>query len=66
LNGVISILEEYGWSWTYHAYREFHGWDVEYNETMTSDANRDFAKATLPTQREIVLKQGFARNSFLK
>ena len=29
LADCISIFEEYGWSWTYHAFREWHGWDVE-------------------------------------
>ncbi|QYR23757.1 glycoside hydrolase family 5 protein [Paenibacillus sp. sptzw28] len=62
---LIEIFEEYGWSWTYHAYREWHGWDPEYNEVMTSDANRESAKATEPTDRELILKSYFDRNEFL-
>ncbi|MBD0380897.1 cellulase family glycosylhydrolase [Paenibacillus sedimenti] len=62
---LIELFEEYGWSWTYHAYSEWHGWDVEYNEVMTSDLNRDSAIATEPTDRELVLKAYFNRNEFL-
>ena len=29
LRDVISICEEYGWDWTYHAFREWPGWSVE-------------------------------------
>ncbi len=30
LKDVISILEEYGWDWSYHAFRESHYWSVEH------------------------------------
>jgi endoglucanase len=30
LSDCIDIFEEYGWDWTYHAYREWSGWSVEY------------------------------------
>jgi hypothetical protein len=65
IRDLISIFEEYRWSYTYHGYGEWQGWDVEYNETMTSDANRWSAKATEPTDRELILKAYFARNRFL-
>ena len=26
----IEIFEEYGWDWTYHAFREWNGWSVEH------------------------------------
>lgn len=29
LRDCISIFEEYGWDWTYHAFREYDGWSVE-------------------------------------
>ena len=29
LRDCISLFEEYGWDWTYHAFREWAGWDVE-------------------------------------
>jgi len=30
LADCISIFNEYGWDWTYHAYAEFEGWSVEH------------------------------------
>lgn len=27
---VIDLFEEYGWDWTYHAFREWQGWSVEH------------------------------------
>ena len=26
----IAVFEEYGWDWTYHAFREWNGWSVEH------------------------------------
>lgn len=28
----VALIEAEGWSWTYHAFREFHGWDAELPE----------------------------------
>ncbi len=30
LEDVIAVFEEYGWDWSYHAFRESHYWSVEY------------------------------------
>lgn len=30
LKDMISLLEEYGWDWTYHAFREWNGWSIEH------------------------------------
>ena len=30
LADCIAIFEEYGWDWTYHAFREWRGWSVEH------------------------------------
>ena len=30
LADAISLFGEYGWDWTYHAFREWHGWSVEH------------------------------------
>ncbi len=65
IRDCIELFEELGWSWTYHAYNEWHGWDVEYTDAMTSDANKDAAKALSPTDRELILKDYFNRNVFL-
>ena len=33
LTDCISLFEEYGWHWTYHAFREWQGWSVEHEAT---------------------------------
>ena len=30
LRDCIEVFEEYGWDWTYHAFREWNGWSVEH------------------------------------
>lgn len=61
IDDCISIFEEYGWNWTYHAYREWNGWDVEY-ENGTS--KHDKAKVSLTdTDRKKVLLKWFAKNN---
>ncbi len=30
LRDCIDLFEEYGWDWSYHAFREWEGWSVEY------------------------------------
>ena len=30
LRDAISLFEEYGWDWSYHAFREWAGWSVEH------------------------------------
>ena len=30
IRDCIGMFEEYGWDWTYHAYREWAGWSVEH------------------------------------
>jgi hypothetical protein len=57
LKDVIELFEEYGWDWTYHAYREWDGWSVEHG----SDPN-DHAPTKEPTDRKKLLLQWFAQN----
>lgn len=33
IRDCISIFNEYGWHWTYHAFREWSGWSVEHEAT---------------------------------
>ena len=40
----IEIFEEYGWDWTYHAFREWNGWSLEHEGTpgnIRPSANND-------------------------
>lgn len=32
LRDTLDLFQEYGWSWTYHAFREWHGWSLEHDE----------------------------------
>ena len=60
LDDCISIFEEYGWNWTYHAFREWNGWDVEYeNGTSKNDPPK---KAIQDTERKKVLMKWFKKN----
>jgi len=31
---AIALFESYGWSWTYHAWRQYYGWDAEVPESF--------------------------------
>jgi len=53
LDDCISIFEEYGWDWTYHAFREWEGWSVEHADLPRDRTNHP--KATGPTDRQQVL-----------
>ena len=44
LSDLLSIFAEWGWSWTYHAWREWHGWDAE----MGPDARDSQRRGTQP------------------
>ncbi|AHF90047.1 endoglucanase [Opitutaceae bacterium TAV5] len=60
LDDCISIFEEYGWDWTYHAFREWPGWSVEH-ENEPYDI-RNHTRATSPTDRLQVLLKYFSKN----
>ncbi len=57
LRDCIELFEEYGWDWTYHAYREWDGWSVEHGNNP-----RDHAPSAEPTDRQQLLLSWFARN----
>jgi aryl-phospho-beta-D-glucosidase BglC (GH1 family) len=57
LRDVIDIMEEYGWDWAYHAFREWDGWSVEHG----TDKNDNKRSAT-PTSRQQLLQSWFAKN----
>lgn len=58
LEDVTAIFEEHGWDWTYHAYREWPGWNLEYG----ADA-ADMQPAKQPTARFKVLEKWWKRNA---
>ncbi len=60
LEDCVSIFEEYGWDWSYHAYREWPGWSVEH-ENLPVDKDHHTPAAT-DTDRKKVLLNWFAKN----
>lgn len=57
LRDCIEIFEEYGWDWTYHAYREWDGWSVEHGPDP-----KDRQPTREPTDRKKLLLEWFAKN----
>lgn len=57
LRDCIAIFEDWGWSWSYHAFREWDGWSVEH------DSNPDNHERTpQPTDRQLLLINSFRKN----
>lgn len=57
LADCISLFEEYGWDWTYHAYREWHGWSLEHGPDPA-----DHQPTSEPCDRREVVLGWFAQN----
>jgi endoglucanase len=57
LRDCIELFEEYGWDWTYHAYREWDGWSIEHGNDP-----KEHQPAKEPTDRMKLLRSWFARN----
>ena len=58
LRDCIELFEEYGWDWTYHAFREWNGWSVEHEVDWKT-------KTIVPSSdnpRKRVLLEGLSRN----
>jgi len=57
LRDVIDLFEEYGWDWSYHAFREWDGWSVEHGPDRSDRKPTD-----RPTARMKLLLDWFAMN----
>lgn len=53
----ISLFEGWGWSWAYHAFREWDGWSPEHGPNRF-----DHEPMSAPTDREILLRAAFQKN----
>ncbi len=53
LTDLADIINEYGWDWCYHAFREWGGWSLEHHERNAGE----------PTQWDFVASPGNARMS---
>lgn len=57
LSDLIDIFEKNGWDWSYHAFREWQGWSVEYGSDKDATAPE-----TKPTDRLLLLKSWYVKN----
>ena len=57
LNDLLTIAEEYGWDWCYHAYREWSGWSAEHC------ADHDAETIDLDNPRLKLLLKYFKKNN---
>lgn len=57
LKDMIELLEEYGWDWTYHAFREWSGWSLEHE---VSAEGKIVSSQDNPRRRVVV--EGFRKN----
>lgn len=59
LRDCIAVFEEYGWDWSYHAFREWDGWSVEHS---CEGPGKAFAPST-DNPRKRALLDGFSANA---
>jgi hypothetical protein len=57
LRDLVDLFEQNGWDWTYHAFREWHGWSVEHGPDAANDRPLD-----RPTDRQELLLGWFSKN----
>jgi len=55
----ISLFEEYGWSWCYHSYGGWNGWNPTFD---AGDVTNNEVNGGKETDRLRVLKEGWSRN----
>jgi len=60
LTDVIDIFESYGWSWTYHSFRESKLWSLEHDEAFW-DRKKNPGMGPLPTTNETERAKMFKR-----
>ena len=57
LRDVTGIFNRHGWSWTYHAFREYPGWSLEHEDGVV---RKDAAlKPVRESARGKVMKEAF-------
>lgn len=57
LKDCIELFEEYGWDWSYHAFREWRGWSVEHEAPVAYQF-----RPSVDNPRKRVLLDGFRKN----
>jgi hypothetical protein len=56
----IELFEEFGWDWSYHAFREWSGWSVE--DDQDDQDQGDTAPSKTQTSREKLLREWYGKN----
>ena len=62
LQDVIDLFEVRGWSWSYHAFREWHGWSLEHDEEFWMEGMPYPQMVTYETERAKVIRSAFLKN----
>ena len=57
MKDCIELFEEFGWDWSYHAFREWSGWSVEHGQDKD-----DAAPSKTQTSREKLLREWYGKN----
>ncbi len=57
----IALFAEYGWDWTYHAFREWGAWSVEHEAIEPGRAGPSNFRPVEDSPRKRVLLEGFAK-----
>jgi len=57
LRDLTEIFEAHGWDWSYHAFREWHGWSVEHDSNP-----QNTRRVEQPTDRQKLLRGWFEKN----
>jgi hypothetical protein len=61
LRDCIALFAEYGWDWTYHAFREWGAWSVEHEAIEPGRAGPSNFRPVNDSARKRALLEGFAR-----
>jgi endoglucanase len=62
LQDVVDLFEARGWSWSYHAFREFQGWSLEHDEKFWMNGMPEPKPVNSDTERGKIIKKIFAKN----
>ena len=61
LRDCIGIFREYGWGWTYHAFREWPGWSVEHDGEPVPGTDDATFRPSADNPRRRALLDGFGK-----
>ncbi len=63
LQDVIDLFEARGWSWSYHAFREFHGWSLEHDQKYWMQGMPSPQRINEKTQRGEIIRKAMQKNA---